>query len=376
MSLIKRKNYDYTFFFIVFVLIVYGFVVLFSASSDLAKQKYGDAYYYLKHQILFGLLPGIFGFILGWKINYEFWRKISLYLLILAFILLLLVFTGFGVKAYGAKRWLDFGGINFQPAEFAKFALVNYTAAYLAKVSKRKEAKSFSQIFYPFLFVVFMITIPIFAQPATTTPIIIITTAFLLYFVARIRYDWKKLLFVAIIIPLIVAFFVFLVFKEEYKFKRINAFLNPEEDTLGQNFHLNQSKIAIGSGGLFGVGYGKSTTKLFYLPEPIGDSIFAVIGEEFGFIGSIALIFFFLVFIWRGLKIAKNSKDYFARFFTTGFVSLVGIQAFIHIASVSGMIFYTGIPLPFISYGGTALFVFLTMSGIVLNISGNTSSRI
>jgi len=151
--------------------------------------------------------------------------------------------------------------------------------------------------------------------------------------------------------------------------ERVLTFLNPERDPLGAGYHLNQALITIGSGSWFGVGYGQSTTKLKYLPEPIGDSIFAVIAEELGFIGALSLVIIFLLFIWRGFHIARKAPDNFSRWLALGFTSLIGIQAFINIAAISGFFPLTGVPLPFISYGGTALAVFLTMSGLIVNIS-------
>jgi len=163
--------------------------------------------------------------------------------------------------------------------------------------------------------------------------------------------------------------FAALVYSRPYLRERVVTFLNPETDLLGTGYHIDQAKLAIGSGGITGVGFGQSTTKLHYLPEPIGDSIFAIIAEELGFIGATLFLFTFLAFVWRGFRIAKRATDNFGKLVATGFTSIIGLQAFVNIAAISGLIPLTGVPLPFISFGGTALAVFLTMSGVVVNIS-------
>jgi cell division protein FtsW len=185
-----------------------------------------------------------------------------------------------------------------------------------------------------------------------------------MYFMAGARMSF---LIIAVLIAAITV--SLLVYFTPYRFKRVLAFINPEIDPLGSSYHINQAKIAIGAGGLFGVGFGQSTTKLKFLPEPIGDSIFAVIAEELGFVGAVAVVLAFLIFVWRGLRIAKGAPDTFSRVLTAGFVSVIGLQAFVNIAAISGLIPLSGVPLPFISYGGTALAVFLTIAGIIANIS-------
>jgi cell division protein FtsW len=178
-----------------------------------------------------------------------------------------------------------------------------------------------------------------------------------------------KFRFIIAVVLLGVLAVVSLILVTPYRMQRITGFLDPSSDPLGKTYQINQTLIAIGSGGIWGVGYGRSTTKLSYLPEPMGDSIFPVIAEELGFVGSFALVVFFLLFVWRGLVIARSASDSFGRLLGIGFMTLVGLQAFVHIGANSGLIPLTGVPLPFISYGGTALAVLLTMSGLVVNIS-------
>jgi len=359
---IRYSKIDYTFLIIVIILVAFGLAMLTSASSDLGKIKYGDSFYYLKHQLISGILPGFLGFLFGFFVNYKFWKKISLYFLIISIIFLLLVFTPLGIKAYGAQRWVNIFGFSFQPAEILKLSLIIYMSSWLSK--NYKKQKNFSESTLPFLIILILVTFPIFLQPATTTALLMVLATLVMYLTAGA--NLKSLAFSFLIMLLI---FILLVLTTPYRFDRILNFLHPQNDILGKNYHLNQMLMALGNGGLWGVGYGKSTTKIFYLPEPMGDSIFAVIGEELGFIGSVFVILMFILLVWSGIKIAKRTEDPFGRFFVIGSVSIIGFQAAIHIASISGILPPTGIPLPFISYGGTSLATLLTMSGIIFNIS-------
>ncbi|MCL4400250.1 putative lipid II flippase FtsW [Patescibacteria group bacterium] len=361
-NLSKNSTPDYVFIFLLVLLTTFGLVMLMSASSDLAKLQFGDSFYYLKHQILFGLLPGIVGFILGFFLNYKTWQKASLYLLIIGVFFLLLVFTPLGFKAYGSDRWLHLGSFGFQPSEFVKIALILYIASWLSKTSSRR--KSFKEGTLPFFVILLMVIVPIVLQPATSTAVLITSAALIMYLIAGA--DLKSFAFLVIIGLLGLALLVAIT---PYRFQRVFGFLHPSSDTLGKTYQINQSLIAIGSGGVSGVGYGRSTTKLNYLPEPMGDSIFAVIAEELGFVGSVFLILLFLMFVWRGIKIGRHAPDMFSELAVIGFVSVIGLQAFVHMGAVSGVLPFTGVPLPFTSYGGTALAVFLTMSGIVANVS-------
>ncbi len=359
---IKKGKPDYLFIIFLFLLVVFGLVMLASASFYLGKVKFNDSYYYLKHQLIYGLSIGLVGFILASSIYYLFWGKISFLLLILSIICLGLVFSPLGLKVKGAERWLDFGFFTFQPSELVKLSFLVYLSSWLSQSKLR--SKSFYEGFLPFLVISGIIGFLLFLQPATTITVIILLTSLVVYFSggAKLRF----------IIGAIILFFLvvaLLIFITPYRYQRFVSFLNPEVDPLGKNYHLNQALIAIGSGGLKGVGYGQSTSKLNYLPEPIGDSIFAIIAEELGFFGSLFLIVLYLLFIGRILYIAKNTKETFGRLLAIGFACLIGFQAFINIAAISGLLPLTGIPLPFISYGGTSLAVNLIFSGIIVNIS-------
>ncbi len=359
---VRSSGPDYVFITLLTILVVFGLVMLTSASSDLAKLQYGDSYYYLTHQILYGLLPGIIGFFLGVFMDRKIWKKVSLYFLGIGILFLLMVFTPLGYQAYGADRWLHIGSIGFQPSEFVKLVLIIYMATWLSKNAGKH--KSFKESTLPFFIILMLVVLPIVLQPATTTAVLITSAALIMYLIAGA--NLKSLAFIVIVGLLGLAILIAIT---PYRFQRVFSFLHPNSDTLGKTYQINQSLIAIGSGGLWGVGYGRSTTKLHYLPEPMGDSIFAVIAEELGFVGSTFLIVTFLLFVWRGIRIAKRAPDMWSELAVVGFVSVIGLQAFVHIGAVSGLLPFTGIPLPFISYGGTALAVFLTMSGIIVNIS-------
>ncbi len=354
---------DFVFIGALVLLTVFGLVMLTSASSDLAQKKFGDSWYFLQHQLINGLSFGLVGFFAGFLIYYRTWERFALPLLLLVILLLVLIWLPpLGVSKGIGERWLSLGLFSFQPGELMKLGFLVYLASWFARSQSRST--SFLGGFLPFLVLVGGVMVVLLAQHSTSTAVIIFAAAFFVYFVAGARFHF--LATAALIAALAVSLLVFIT---PYRMQRILTFLDPTEDTLGTSYHVNQALIGIGSGGLFGVGFGQSTTKLNFLPEPVGDSIFAVVAEEFGFVGAMALIALFFVFAWRGFAIARRAPDAFGRFLAAGFVTLIGLQAFVNIAAISGLIPMTGVPLPFISYGGTALAVFLTMGGIVANIS-------
>lgn len=342
------------------LLTVFGMVMLSSASSDLGKIKFGDTYHYLRHQAVFGLAFGLLGFYLASVISYRWYAKFSFFLLLSGIILLALVFfEPLGFSAGGAKRWIRAGPITFQPAEIVKFAYIVYLAAWLAK----GRAKSFAEGFLPFAAISGLIALLIFMQPATSTAIVIIASGLVVYFAGGAKWRHVALFFFAGVLGL-----ALIVAVTPYRLERVTSYLGVG-DPQGSRYHIEQALTTIGSGGLWGVGYGRSTSKYSYLPEPIGDSIFAIIAEEFGFVGASTVIAFFAFIVGRCLQLARRMTEPFGRLLLIGFSSLIGLQAFVHIAAISDLIIQTGVPLPFISYGSTALVVFLTMAGIIVNIT-------
>jgi cell division protein FtsW len=367
---------DYVFLFCLLALVVFGLVMLSSVSSDLGKMKFNDTYYYLKHQLKYGLSLGLLGFLITSLVYYRYLQKIAVPLLLVSLILLLLVFTPLGFRHAGANRWLNIGPFSLQPAELAKFAFIIYLAAWLSPKKGGEilalRQKSFFAGLLPFLIISAIVAFLILKQPSTTSVVIVLAAAVLVYFASGARLSYIFLIFI-----LGVLFLGLVIYFTPYRFERVAGYLNRylEPSTINiqsEDYHLNQSLIAIGSGGAWGVGFGKSIAKYRYLPESIGDSIFVVIAEELGFVGAAGLIAIFLLMFYRGFVIAKNSRDQFAKLIVIGFISVMAIQTFTHIAAVSGIIPLTGVPLPFISYGGTSLAVFLTMAGVIANISKYT----
>lgn len=356
-------NPDYLILAIVAILTIFGLVMLASASFELGKIKFNDTYYYIKHQVLYGLLIGLAGFFIAFKLNYRVYQKIAFVLLLLSLGVLMLVFTDLGYVAGGAGRWLKVGPITFQPAEILKISFILYLAAWLSNV-KHNRAGNFFEGFVPFLIIIGLVAGLLIMQPATSTVVILIGAGLAVYFMsgAHVRYVALMLLLGVVALGLIV-------YATPYRRERVLTFLNRGADSADKGYHYQEALTTLGSGGLFGIGYGKSPAKVSRLPASINDSIFAVIGSELGFIGagSLAVLFGFLTV--RMLWLAKNMREQFGRLVLIGFAVIIGMQALINMAAISGVLPLTGVPLPFISYGGTALAVFLTMSGISLNIS-------
>jgi cell division protein FtsW len=361
----KRSGHapDYFFLAVVVVLVVFGLAMLASASSNLGKTQFNNTYYYLEHQIGFGLTLGALGFLVGYLVHYQFWKKISFILLLISLAALVLVFTPLGTLVNGTNRWLRLGPLSFQPAELMKLTYLLYLAAWLSN-PKFKRATDLQSGILPFAVISGIIAILLILQPATSTVVILLLSGLTVLFISG-----APMKYILGMVGLAALAFALVIYVTPYRRARITGFLDQSANTESQNYQLNQSLIAIGSGGLFGVGYGQSATKANYLPTPIDDSIFAVVAEELGFVGAGILVALFATFALRLFWIAKNTSDRFGRLLLIGFGTLIALQAFVNIAATSGLIPLTGVPLPFVSYGGTALAVFLTMCGISLNVS-------
>jgi cell division protein FtsW len=336
--------------------------MLSSASSGLGKQLFNNSYYYLEHQLMFGLAIGLVGFLVGYFVPYYKFKNVAFILLLISMVALVLVFTPLGTAASGSTRWLRFGPLSFQPSELMKFTYILYLAAWLS--NSKKRSTDFQTGLLPFAIVSGVMAVLLILQPATSTVAILLGAGLVVYFVSGA--PWKYILG---IIGIAVAAVVLLIFVTPYRMARITGFLNQSANTQGENYQVNQSLIAIGSGGLWGVGYGQSATKDSYLPTPIDDSIFAVVAEELGFIGAGCLVALFAIVTFRMFWLARRTGDQFGRMILIGFGTVIALQAFVNMASISGIIPLTGVPLPFVSYGGTALAVFITMSGVVLNVT-------
>lgn len=359
----KKKGIDRIFFGIVITLLVIGVIMFTSASLGILAKNEAKFYYVIFAQFAFGLCGGLVALYLGLKIPYKFWREYSLPLFILSIILTTLVFVPkLGSLHGGARRWVNVFGVSFQPVEFLKIGFIFYFAAWLSWAKNRVNDIRFSIL--PLLVLLCIIAVVLLKQPDTKSIILIIITAIAMLFVSGV--PWKYIL--GLLGASVIGFMILVMFKP-YLMERINTFINPSQNSSGSSYQLQQSLIAIGSGGVFGRGLGQSIQKFNYLPEPQGDSIFAVLGEELGFVGTVLLIFIYVAFALRGYKIAYHSPDSFSKLIVIGIITMITAQSFMNIASIIGVFPLTGVPLVFISHGGTALLLSLGMMGIVLNIS-------
>jgi len=361
---ILNNNINKPLLFSVFALIVFGLVMISSAGIIYAETRFGDGYYFFKRQFFYGAIPGLVSLYFVQKIDYRNWKKLAFPFFLVSVIFLLLVFVpGIGVKVYGASRWIDLGPISFQPSEVAKFSLIIYLAAWLESKGDWR-IKDFYEGFVPFLGIIGLSSFLILKQPDMGTLGVLIMIAVSIFFVSGARLSHIFAL------GSVGAFLVFLLVKfEPYRFDRILSFLNRSGDPQGIGYQINQALLAVGSGGIIGLGLGHSRQKFNYLPEPVGDSIFAIIGEELGLLGAVVLISLFLTVAYQGFKIARNAPDEFGRLVAVGITIWVVSQAFVNISANIALVPLTGIPLPFVSYGGTSLIFLLTAIGVLMNIS-------
>lgn len=366
----KYHKPDYVLIVIIAAVLIFGLIALASASSVVGFSKFGDIFYYIKRQLLIGVLLGIICLFVAYKLDYHWYQKYAFYFLIISVILLILVFIpGIGFNLKGAHRWIKIGGFLFQPTEVVKLTFLIYLATWLSK--REKDIKDFQAGLLPFLIVVGLISLLIIFQPDVGSMSVIAFIAFSVYFVAGAPIKHLGFLGTAGL----VIFYLLIKFKP-YRAARLTVFLNPQVDPQGIGYHINQALLAIGSGGFFGLGLGRSRQKYNYLPEVAGDSIFAVIAEELGFIIVAGLIVLFVLIMYRGFKIAKHAPDIFGKLMATGIVAWISYQAFVNIAANLAVVPLTGITLPFISYGSSSLVVSLTAMGILFNISRQTTEGV
>lgn len=346
------------------ILVCVGIVMIYSASSCFAYEQYNDSAYYLKRHLihcLFGLfIAGIF-LKNGYK-NLKKYAKVFLAISIIGLVLALL--PGIGREAGGAKRWVKLGFIGFQPSEFAGFFLIVYVADILDR--KQPVIRSFMQGFMPPLMALGFSVLLILLQPDLGSSVCILAVGLIMMFVSGVNMAY----FLPFLVPIIPVFY-FLIFKVAYRLRRIASYLDPWSDTQGAGFQIVQSFLALGSGGILGLGLGCSKQKLFYLPQAHTDFIFSIIGEEMGLIGTLSVVALFATFVWIGIQISIKAKDLFGRFLALGITTSIGLKAVINIAVSTGAIPTKGLPLPFISYGGTALIFNIIAVAILIKISNN-----
>jgi len=361
----KTKQADRKFLIYLFVLVVFGLVALTSASGPSGYEKFGDSYFYVKRQILFGLLPGLVGFLVLARIPYHIWQKFSLWVYGITLVLLILVFVpGMGIVINGSHSWLALGNFTFQSSELAKLAVI-IMAAHLLSDPKR-DLTDWKNGLLPILAILAPALILVLLQPDIGTLSILVVIIFMMLYLAKIPKS-----FLAVLGALAAIAFVGLMLLAPYRVQRLTTFLHPELDPKGVGYHINQAFLAVGSGGVWGLGLGHSRQKFQYLPEVDADSIFAVIAEETGFIFSVCLVVLILLFSWRGLSIASAAPDLFGKLLSGGIMVWFFWQSFLNIGAMVGAVPLTGVPLPFISHGGSALAIALASMGMVASVSRN-----
>lgn len=351
----SKVHIDRQLLFITLGLLLFGLIMVADASVVDATRYFGDKFFYAKRQGIWALL-GLGAMFICARIDHRIWKEASKPIFLGTVILLVAtLLPGVGVSALGAKRWIELGPIVIQPAELAKFSLCVFLARVLFE--KRKLV----------LLLLAVVTVVILTtlEPDLGTAVIIVSIALLMYFASGAPI-WH---FVSLIPASFIGIGVALL--SPYRRDRLQTFFNPSVDPLGSSYHIRQIMLALGSGGIWGLGLGQSRQKYLFLPEPATDSIFAIIGEELGLIGSGLVVFAFGYLVWRGLRTASQARDSYSRLLATGITCWIGVQAFVNLAAMLAIIPLTGVPLPFLSYGGSALIVNLAAVGILLNISKN-----
>lgn len=365
----SKLKVDKPFLLSTLILVVAGFFIFSSASLGLLARSNASYSSVTFSQTVLGLFLGSLAMLVVSRLDFRVWKKHAFYFLVVAIILnILVLIPQLGFEHGGARRWFVIGDLSFQPSELLKFSFVIYFAAWAAGM--KTKMSEFKAGFLPLL-VLFSITGGLLLlQPDTDTFFMIIVAGLSMYLAAGGKWKYIFLLVVAGILGAVLLYST-----RPYVKARIDTFLNPQENAQTSSYQLQQSLIAIGSGGMFGRGFGQSVQKFNFLPEPIGDSIFAVQAEEFGFVGASALIILFVFFATRGLKIASRVPDTFGRLTVVGIVIMITAQAFVNIGAMLGVLPLSGITLPFVSHGGTSLFITLVEVGLVLSISKTQKLR-
>jgi len=359
----SRKTCDHSLLIITIMLVGIGIAMVFSASFYYTEQRWGDSLLFFRRQLSWAVL-GFVAMIIASLYDYSKLRKLSVGLILLSIGLLIAVLI-FGEERNFARRWLDIAGVSVQPSEIARFAMIVFLAD---SISRRKDSiKHFFRGILPYLLLLGVFFVLILMQPnfSMAGSLAILVTVMLFIGGMRFRH-------LAILTASGVASGWVLLKAADYRVDRWTAFLDPWSDPLGTGYQLIQSFYALGSGGVFGMGFGQSKQKHLFIPHAETDFIFAIIGEEWGFIGAVILIVMFLFLIWRGIRIALTAPDLFGCLLAAGISSLVAIQVIINIAVVTGSMPLTGLPLPFISFGGSSLMIFMGSIGVMLNISRHT----
>jgi cell division protein FtsW len=357
----KRVSVDGWMFTVTLILVFIGLVMVFSASAVMAKERFGSAYTFLFRQLAWAA-AGLVAMVLAMKLDYRKLKHPAVVFTLLGATTILLISVFFLDRTHGTHRWFHLGPISFQPSELAKPAIILFLAWFLE--AKTKAIDDWRNTLLPAIAPTAVFLGLIVLQPDLGTAIACAGITACILFIAGTRLRYFGYAFLASLLPLYI-----LIFHVAYRRDRILAFLNPYSDPQGRGFHIIQSLIAVSTGGVTGLGLMEGKQKLFYLPEPHTDFIFAVTAEELGMVGALAVIILFAIFLWRGTRAALRTQDIFGRFLAVGVTSMIVLQAFINISVVLGLMPTKGIPLPFVSYGGSSLFVTLACVGVLLNIT-------
>jgi cell division protein FtsW len=359
-----RVSVDKWLFGVTLLLVSIGLMMVFSASAVIAKDRFGSPYSFLLRQLLWAL-AGLFSMLLAMNFDYRRLKSPGVVFSALGLTTLLLLAVFFLDRHANTHRWIRLAGFSLQPSELAKPAIILFLAYFLEK--RYKNIADWRHTLLPVVVPTLIFTLLIVAEPDLGTAMAVCGITAAVLFTAGMELKYFGYAALASTLPLYI-----LIFRTAWRARRITAFLNPDADPRGAGFHMIQSLIAVGTGGIFGQGLMEGKAKLFYLPEPQTDFIFAVIAEEWGLIGSLVIVALFALFCYRGLRTAMLTRDYFARFLAVGITAMVGVQAFLNISVVLGLLPTKGIPLPLISYGGSSLFITLTSVGVLLNITQQT----
>jgi cell division protein FtsW len=357
----KRVSVDSWLFTITLLLVFIGLVMVFSASAVMAKERYGSGYFFLLRQLGWAT-AGIIAMVLAMKIDYRRYKHPAVVFSLLGVTTLTLIAVFFLDRSHHTHRWFHWGPLSFQPSEMAKPALILFLAFFLE--NRTKSMTDWRNTVLPAVVPTLVFIGLIVFQPDLGTAIACAAITVCILFVAGLDFRYLGYAFAASLLPL-----YFLIFHVAYRRARILAFLDPYSDPQGRGFHMIQSLIAVSTGGITGVGLMEGKQKLFYLPEPHTDFIFAVTAEELGLVGALVIVLMFAIFLWRGIRTALHTQDMFGRFLAVGITSMIVVQAFINISVVLGLMPTKGIPLPLVSYGGSSLLVTLACVGVLLNIS-------
>ncbi len=362
---LNTKKVDFPFLLITLILVAFGLIMVFSASYYYSISVNGTPFYYLIRDGIW-ICVGLVAMVIGMNIDYRFYKKVAV-LGIIACIGLLVLVLLIGTERNGAQRWLAVGPVTFMPGEWTKLGIILFISWFLGE--KPGRARSLALGILPVLAITAACAFLIIRQPNLSTAITVCGIAVALMLVAGMRWIYVWVTVAAGGIGLL---FILFFMKDSFWYSRMTNFINPFEDMFGEGYQVAQSLLALGSGGLTGAGLGNSVQKSLYLPEPQNDFILAIIGEELGYIGILALLAVYCLFIWRGMHIAINASDRFGMLMASGVVIMVAIQLILNVAVVTASMPATGINLPFISYGGNGILMFLFAAGVLLNISARS----